>query len=644
MHIPSAFPTPASPTAPAPGLQARRIALLALAMGVLVDVVIPGNAAGVNTVLVMAFLLGAAGVVAGWDGLRRMDPADAWLPAAALAFAAMPAVRADDWLVTVDLLLAAALGLGTIACLGGARITRGLVPSVLSTAVGLVAAVVVGAGTLLGRLRGRDGGLAGATTSTAHPAPASREPRTRRAVPAWLVRSVPVLRGLLIAVPVLALFALLFAAADAVFAELARTVLAIRVDIDFGSLVQRSVVISAVAWATAGLLAVSAGMLPALVPGGPEATRSRSSPAEPPHDGPPPPPWWTNRSLGAASVTELRHPIRLGPVEAATVLVLVDLLFAGFVALQLAYLFGGRDTMTVAGLTYAEYARRGFFELVAVAVLAVALVVFLDLVTASRRRVQLAASLGLLALTGLVLLSALLRLRLYQDMYGWTELRFVVLTAIVWLAVALGLTVWLLVARMTRWTLHVLGVLTLVVVAGMNVAGPQAFVAERNVERALNPAIVPAGGRTGLDVGYLSELGFEAVPAVVAAYPALPADARAAVDPFLHDRAWVLESDPSVQGWPSWNLARERARAALAGWPDPSRQGLGPLGLRGPGAAAAARTCRSGRGFAGSMMRPAAPAAPARARRPARGLGTTSGAAGSFAPPGDRVPSTTAKR
>jgi hypothetical protein len=156
-------------------------------------------------------------------------------------------------------------------------------------------------------------------------------------------------------------------------------------------------------------------------------------------------------------------------------------------------------------------------------------------------------------------------------MYGWTELRFVVLTAIVWLAVALGLTGWLLVARLARWALHVLGVLTLVVVAGMNVVGPQAFVAERNLERALNPAIVPAGGRSGLDVGYLSELGFEAVPAVVAAYPALPADARAAVDPFLHDRAWVLESDPSVQGWPSWNVVRERARAALAEWPDPNR-------------------------------------------------------------------------
>ena len=52
-----------------------------------------------------------------------MDPVDAWLPVAALAFAAMPGIRTDDWLVTADLLLACTLAAGTIACLAGARIT-----------------------------------------------------------------------------------------------------------------------------------------------------------------------------------------------------------------------------------------------------------------------------------------------------------------------------------------------------------------------------------------------------------------------------------------------------------------------------------------------------------------------------------------
>ncbi len=540
---------------------ARTILLLALGIGMLVDVVIPGNAAGVNAALVVAALLAASAAVAGRDGLRRVDPVDAWIPVAAIGFAAMPAIRADSWLVAADLMLAALLGAAAGACLGGARITRGLVAAVLRTGVALVTGAVTGAVSVVAALRPR---RAPATAPGDAGGDAVSEPPSRR-LPPWVVGLLPVLRGLLIALPVLALFALLFASADAVFAELARTALAWRVDLDLTTVVDRTAWVTVVAWGTAGLLALAAGLLPELIPGrapggvGPDGARV-------PVDGPPPPPWWTNRSLGAASVTELRQPLRLGSVEAATVLALVAALFAAFVVLQLAYLFGGRDTMAVAGLTYAEYARRGFFELVAVAVLAGMLVVALDLVVAVRGRAQLVASLALLALTAIVLLSAFVRLRLYQDMYGWTELRFVVLVAIGWLAVALVATAVLLLGRMTRWTLHVLGVMVLLTVAGMNLVGPQVFVADRNLERTLNPAIVPAGGRTGLDGSYLGSLGDEAVPAVVAAYGALPAAARAELDGFLSARRTALATEPALRGWPAWNLTRERARAALAGW------------------------------------------------------------------------------
>ncbi|MEO5963961.1 MAG: DUF4173 domain-containing protein [Candidatus Limnocylindrales bacterium] len=567
-------------TVPRPA--ARRILLLAVGAGILFDVLVPGNAAGLNAALVMAGLLVTALVVAGQDGAARADPADAWIPVAALAFAAMPAVRADDWLVAADLALAAVLGAGTVACLAGARITRGLVPAILALSVSVVVAAMVGAVTVLGAARrGRPapGGEAddGATGSDA----------TRR-LPAWLVRSVPVLRGLLLAVPVLALFALLFASADAVFAQLARTALDWRLDLDLGTMGERMVVVSVVAWGVAGALALAAGLLPEMIPGrapaeptvgpgGPTSTRSAATtrPAAPTgwpssrggHSSPPPPPWSAgDGSLGAASEAELAHGPRLGTVEAATILALVDALFAGFVILQLAYLFGGRDTLSIAGLTYAEYARHGFFELVAVALLAGTLVVALDLAVAWRGRVQLATSLVLLGLTAIVLVSAFVRLRLYQDAYGWTELRFVVVVAIAWLAVALGAAAWLLLARAGRWTLHALGVLSLVTIAAMNLVGPQAFVADRNLERALDPSLVPAGGRTGLDTFYLASLGDEAVPAVVTAWPGLDAPDRVAVARFLEDRRLVLSTDPAVQGWPAWNLTRVRARDALATW------------------------------------------------------------------------------
>ena len=114
-----------------------------------------------------------------------------------------------------------------------------------------------------------------------------------------------------------------------------------------------------------------------------------------------------------------------------------------------------------------------------------------------------------------------------------------------------------------------LGILVLATLVGMNVVGPQAFVAERNLERALDPSLVPAGGRSGLDRAYLASLGDEAIPAVVAAYDRLPPADRLGLDAFLPAPGSELRSDPALQGWPSFNLTRERARAALAAWVGP---------------------------------------------------------------------------
>jgi hypothetical protein len=73
------------------------------------------------------------------------------------------------------------------------------------------------------------------------------------------------------------------------------------------------------------------------------------------------------------------------------------------------------------------------------------------------------------------------------------------------------------------------------------------------------------GGRNGLDEGYLASLGDEAVPAVAAAVDRLPDPVdRAALERFLDGRAAELRENPALLGWPAWNLARERARAALA--------------------------------------------------------------------------------
>lgn len=540
---------------------ARRIVLFSLAGGVLFDVLVPGNAAGLNGPLVVGAFLGTALAAAGRSGLTRMDPADAWLGPAALILSSLGVIRADDWLVTIDLVLAAALAAGAIGCLAGGRITRGLVPRVLELTVGVLAASGIGA------------------AATLHAAwPTRREAADAAPSAAWsrLRRVAPIARGLVIAVPLVAVFVALFASADAVFARLAADALSWPVDLDLEDLLGRAVVITLVAWVAAGLLGLGAGLLPALAVAPTEAGFA-SEPApteagfapEPRPGGPPAPPSAREApgpTWAAATATADRAPLRLGHVEASTILLVVDLLFAIFVALQLAWLFGGRDTLAMTGLTYAEYARRGFFDLVIVAVIAGLLVVTLDLGVARRTRLQHAGAVLLLGLTAVILVSAFLRLRLYQDAYGWTELRFVVLVTILWLGVALAATAGLLVARRTRWVLHVLGIGVLVTVLGMNAVGPQAFVATRNLERAIDPSLVPPGGRTGLDAAYLDELGDEAVVPIVDAWARLGERDRTALEPVLAKRGDRLAHAPTFQGWPAWNLTRERAREALRAW------------------------------------------------------------------------------
>ena len=70
--------------------------------------------------------------------------------------------------------------------------------------------------------------------------------------------------------------------------------------------------------------------------------------------------------------TALFQPF-LGKVEALIVLVSVNLLFAAFLIIQFRYFFGGNDNINFEGFTYAEYARRGFFELIAVAIISLLL-------------------------------------------------------------------------------------------------------------------------------------------------------------------------------------------------------------------------------------------------------------------------------
>jgi hypothetical protein len=330
----------------------------------------------------------------------------------------------------------------------------------------------------------------------------------------------------------------LFASADAIFAVFAGRLLGLQMDL--GELPIRVLVAFVVAWPVAGLLAVGVG-----------AARVDRQPSAP-----------LAQSLGAAVAEPLPLLPRLGAIEAATILVAVDVLFATFVVLQLAYLFGGLDTMAAGGITYANYARGGFFQLVAVTGLAGGLVVCLHAVVEERTRGFIWSAVALAGLAGVVLASAALRLALYQQAYGWTELRFYIDATIAWLGVGIVAATLLFLRNQMRWLAHAMAIAAVAVLIGANVVGPQRLVAAENVARLLDPALVPPDGRRGLDLDYMLTLDDDAVPDLVRGLPALTAGERAAVMTELRYR-WIGLAQPDVSAWPAWNLARDEAREAL---------------------------------------------------------------------------------
>lgn len=493
---------------------ARRLLVGGLALGLLAELVLDGPAFGLNVVILVAAILGT-----GWL-LRRAgrapDPLDVWLPVTALVLAGFVAVRGDPFIAGLDTLGALVFTGASLVAISGLAVTRRSAAVISAMGAWVVRDVLAGAPDAIDSAR-----------------PILGEGRPR--VP---VRSLAVARGLLLGLPLALIFAVLFASADPIFRRGLQDALGLRIDL--GDLPGRLLFASGSAWLAAGFLTVSAKGIPAL----------------------------ERASLGAAARTGMVMPAAsLGASEALIILGAVDVVVGSFVGLQVAYLFGGLDTLVAAGMTYSDYARRGFFELVAAACLAGAVVVVLETTVARRSRPYLAAVLVLLALTAVVLASAALRLRLYQDAYGWTELRLYVLATIGALAAALAVMVALALAGRMRWLGHGLVVIAVVALFGLNVAAPAEIVATRNVERVVDPSLVPPDGHAGLDADYLAVLPDDAVPVLVEALPALPDPERANVRSFLERRRAELTTDPAYAGPAAWNLGRQRAAAALATMP-----------------------------------------------------------------------------
>ena len=351
-------------------------------------------------------------------------------------------------------------------------------------------------------------------------------------------RLAPVLWGVALAVPLLLVFGALFAAADAVYANFLRGMFTwIQ---DYPQLLARLVLSLILSWLALGLAR--------------RAFTARKNPPE------------------LEDYVNLNF-LHLGAPTAITALALVDLLFLGFVLVQAVYLFGGSDTLARTGLTYSDYARRGFFELVTVAALVLGLILLLDWLTRfvagrGRRIINLLHG-GLVALTLVILVSALFRMRLYQQEFGLTELRFYTTAFMVWLGIVL---VWLAVTVLRvrapagnnpgrrRFAFGAL-VAGLALVVALDLINPDALIAHTNLTRAA------AGVGQPLDAEYLAwTLSADAVPASVSGLAAVADPAvQAKLACGLQVQAEILTDRAARTNWRGANWGVGAASRALAG-------------------------------------------------------------------------------
>jgi FtsH-binding integral membrane protein len=323
-----------------------------------------------------------------------------------------------------------------------------------------------------------------------------------------------VLVGLLLAFPLVSLLAVLLAEADPVFDRNMTDLLKILRIENIGEYILRLTYISIGAYLLAGVL------LFALLSSREENLSDKGKPAFAPF---------------------------LGWVEASTVLASVDLLFAFFVTLQFRYFFGGQANIRAEGFTYAEYARRGFGELVAVAL--ISLLIFLGLSAITRRdkvtprRFFSGLGIGLLGLVAVILVSAFQRLQLYELAYGFSRIRTYTHVFMVWLGVLLAVTVLLEAAGRMRHFALALVLTALGFGATINLVNVDGFIARANLQRAAY--------NLPLDTAYLASLTDDAAPVLFGSLQNehIPAAVRRQVGALLACQAARRDDNADQRPW-----------------------------------------------------------------------------------------------
>lgn len=245
-----------------------------------------------------------------------------------------------------------------------------------------------------------------------------------------------------------------------------------------------------------------------------------------------------------------------------TVLASINTLYLVFALIQFTYLISAWQAQLPDGMTYAEYARSGFFEL-----LAVSLINLLILLLVIRRFDRKGKSGVVLRIMILLLLagsfvqwfSAIFRMRLYVQTYSLTQLRFystaLMMLIFTWLLMLLAAE-WIQRIKLSKWFISS----ALIALLLINAVNPDARIAQYNVQKYLTQG---SGQPKALDFHYLSELSDDALPQIIPLLDANESSIRQQAKELFDVRREKIQYRQDHSAWQSWTISQYRAAKLL---------------------------------------------------------------------------------
>ncbi len=354
----------------------------------------------------------------------------------------------------------------------------------------------------------------------------------KRSVNMW-----PILRGIVIALPVIAIFASLLSSADPIFATRVDEFIKLFNLENLPEYIFRMILILLVAYVLAGTILHAA-----------QSADEKISEDKP-------------------IVSSF-----LGFTESTIVLGSVIVLFVAFVVIQLQYFFGGQANIHIEGYTFSEYARKGFGELVAVAFFSLLLLLGLGAITRreseSQRRLFSVFGVSLVGLVLVMLISAFQRLVLYEQAYGFSRLRTYTHVFMIWLAILLVSVVLFEILRRERAIGLAMVLVSLGFVISLSLLNVDAFIVQQNIQREIRSASDEdfSQGRVDLDAQYFLDLSEDAVPALAEAFlnKSLPEAVHEKIGAALACKHYDRGLDQRVLPWQSFHFSRFYADRAFA--------------------------------------------------------------------------------